>query len=80
MILTEDTVTRIPSVPVSAVDTTGCGDAYMGAILAGLASGLNLRDSAELASYVGAYAATGEGAQPSYGTPSMIQRLFDATS
>ncbi|MDO4610523.1 ribokinase [Corynebacterium sp.] len=50
------------------VDTTGCGDAYMGTLLAGLASGLTLTESAELASAVSAYAATGAGAQASYGT------------
>ena len=42
---------------VQARDTTGCGDSFMGTILAGLSSGMTLMDSAQLASYVSAYAA-----------------------
>ncbi|MEP7160562.1 MAG: ribokinase, partial [Dermatophilaceae bacterium] len=62
------TVSRIRAVPITAVDTTGCGDAYMGALLAGLASGVALRDAAVLGSVVSALAATREGAQASYPT------------
>lgn len=69
-------VTFIDAVPVEAVDTTGCGDAYMGAVLAGLASGLTLCDSARLASCVAAYAAAGPGAQSSYGTPAQLRAFF----
>ena len=67
---------RIASVMVDAVDTTGCGDAFMGTILAGLAAGCSLPDSARLASYVSAYAATGLGAQASYGTAAQIRARF----
>lgn len=69
-------MTRIPAVHVDAVDTTGCGDAFMGTVLAGLASGLALHESARLASYVSAYAATGLGAQASYGTADQIRERF----
>jgi ribokinase len=72
----EEPIVSIRPVSVDAVDTTGCGDAYMGTILAGLASHLTLVESARLASYVSAYAATGHGAQASYGTTSQIQALF----
>ncbi|WP_448852031.1 ribokinase [Corynebacterium sp. 335C] len=58
--------------PADVADTTGCGDSYMGTLLAGLASGLTLAESAELASAVSAYAATGVGAQSSYGTAEQI--------
>ena len=44
----------------------------MGTILAGLAAGLSLEDSASLASCVSAYAATGYGAQASYGSAEQI--------
>lgn len=57
---------RIPPAPVRAVDTTGSGDAFIGALALGLARGDELQTSARLASRVGAFAATGEGAQPSY--------------
>lgn len=65
-------VRHIAPLSVKAVDTTGCGDAYMGAVLAGLASGYTLADAAAVASYVSAYAATGQGAQSSYGTAEEI--------
>ncbi|KAB8288804.1 sugar kinase [Bifidobacterium ramosum] len=69
-------ITRIAPVRVDAVDTTGCGDAFMGTVLAGLASGFALREAAQLASYVSAYAATGYGAQASYGTTAQIRTRF----
>ena len=61
-------VRRIPPAPVEAVDTTGSGDAFIGALALGLARGDDLASAARLASRVGAFAATGEGAQPSYPT------------
>lgn len=70
-------ITRIAPVSVQAVDTTGCGDSFMGTVLAGLASGLELHEAARLASVVSAYAATGHGAQASYGTPALICERFD---
>ena len=54
-----ETIERVDGVRVDAVDTTGCGDSYMGTVLAGLASDLSLADSARLAAYVAAYAACG---------------------
>ena len=61
-------VCRVPPAPVEAVDTTGSGDAFIGALALGLARGDDLATAARLASRVGAFAATGEGAQPSYPT------------
>ncbi|MFL0457913.1 ribokinase [Brachybacterium paraconglomeratum] len=61
-------VRRIPPAPVETVDTTGSGDAFIGALALGLARGDDLATAARLASRVGAFAATGEGAQPSYPT------------
>ncbi|MGG7453008.1 ribokinase [Plantibacter auratus] len=56
----------VPSPTVDAVDTTGCGDAFMGALALRLAAGDELVDAARFASTVGSYAATGAGAQASY--------------
>ncbi|MBT1179318.1 ribokinase [Bifidobacterium vespertilionis] len=64
---------HIDPVTVDAVDTTGCGDAFMGTVLAGLAAGFDLRDAVRLASAVSAYAATGQGAQASYGSADRIR-------
>ncbi len=68
--------TVIAPTPVDAVDTTGCGDSFTGALMSALAGGATLVDSASFASVVAAYAATGEGAQSSYGTLQQIAAYF----
>ena len=52
-----------PAVPV--VDTTAAGDAFVGALAAGLASGEDLFAAAEVAVVAGSLAVTRAGAQPS---------------
>ncbi len=59
-------VTLVDAPRVEAVDTTGCGDAFTGALLLGLASGRDLLESTRTACAVGAIAATAVGAQSSY--------------
>lgn len=61
-----DGTCHLPAPRVRAVDTTGAGDAFIGALAVGLARGESLRESAALAARVGAFAVTGHGAQPSY--------------
>ena len=56
----------VPAVPVEAVDTTGCGDAFTGALALRLAAGDALVDAARAAGAVAALAAGRAGAQPSY--------------
>ncbi|MDO5735837.1 MAG: ribokinase [Propionibacteriaceae bacterium] len=63
-----DSLTSVPSPTVLAVDTTGAGDAFVGALATRLALGWSLRDSAAFAARVGAFACTATGAQPSYPT------------
>ncbi|AKK10782.1 ribokinase [Corynebacterium uterequi] len=53
---------------VTAVDTTGCGDAFAGALVARLADGDGLVEASHYAARVGAFAATRAGAQASYPT------------
>ncbi|NJC23712.1 ribokinase [Arthrobacter pigmenti] len=60
-----------PSVPV--VDTTGAGDAFVGALAARLVMGDSLPDAVRVAVRVGAFAVGAEGAQPSY--PSLEDAL-----
>lgn len=57
---------HIPPVAVDAVDTTGAGDAFVGAIAAGLAEGLSLHAAGELAVAVAAQSVVSYGAQESY--------------
>ncbi len=63
----EDRITEIDSPAVDAVDTTGCGDAFTGALAHAIASGSSLIEAARLAARVGALAATRKGTQASYG-------------
>ncbi len=63
---------RVASPEVEVVDTTGCGDAFTGALIGRLAAGDELLAAVETAVRVGAYAATGRGAQPSYPTSQQL--------
>ncbi|MFC0673190.1 ribokinase [Brachybacterium hainanense] len=57
---------HVPAARVEAVDTTGAGDAFIGALAVELSRGKDLVEAARLACRVGAAAATSAGAQPSY--------------
>lgn len=63
----EESVT-VPSRRVEAVDSTGAGDAFTGALAARLLAGDDLVTSVRHAVRVGAYAVQHRGAQPSYPT------------
>lgn len=78
LVLDHGGVRALPALPVAAVDTTGCGDAFTGALLAALASGLVLTEGAALASAVAALAATRPGAQRSYPCAEAIRRFLAA--
>lgn len=68
----------IGAVRVDPVDTTGCGDAFMGAVALRLAAGDDLVDAARFAVGVGAYAATKPGAQASYPTTAELEAFLRA--
>ena len=59
-------MTLVPSPQVQAVDTTGAGDAFVGAFAYGLASGWHERDAARLGCAVAAESVTREGTQSSF--------------
>lgn len=61
-----DRVVEAAPIRVTAVDTTGCGDAFTAATAARLAAGASLPEAAEFAARAGALAATLPGAQSSY--------------
>ena len=61
-------LTPIPAAPTSVVDTTGCGDAFTGAVADSLARGEGLLAAARRAAVVASMAAAAEGAQDSYPT------------
>ncbi|MCG7286511.1 ribokinase [Cellulomonas sp. ACRRI] len=56
----------LPARTVDALDTTGAGDAFVGALAAGIADGLAVEQAAVLATRVAAASVTRLGAQPSY--------------
>ncbi|MHA7305758.1 ribokinase [Arthrobacter sp. TMN-49] len=61
-------VVRIAPTRVTAVDTTGAGDAFTGGVAARLAAGDTLVDAARYASVAAALAATKKGTQTAYPT------------
>jgi hypothetical protein len=63
---------RIATLPGQAVDTTGAGDAFTGAIAAGLAEGLRLPEAARLGVAAAAIYVAGHGAMPSMPTRSQV--------
>ncbi|MCO4273187.1 ribokinase [Pseudarthrobacter sp. HLT3-5] len=56
----------VPAPRVSAVDSSGAGDAFVGALSVRLAAGESLLDASAFAAKVGAFAVQGHGTQPSY--------------
>ncbi len=69
-------VTRIAPTAVKAVDTTGAGDAFTGAVAARLAAGDPLAAAARFASVTAALATTRKGTQAAYPDLGDIERLL----
>jgi ribokinase len=59
---------EIPAAPARAVDTTGAGDAFAGALAAGLVEGMPIAAALRFASVAAALSVEREGCQPSYPT------------
>ncbi|TFH56219.1 ribokinase [Glutamicibacter arilaitensis] len=66
-------IQQLPAVKVKAVDTTGAGDAFTGAVAARLANGDDLVQAAEFAGKFAALTVQAHGAQASY--PRSLQNL-----
>ena len=76
LILTATASERIPAFPVDAVDTTGAGDAFCGALATTLANGETLPSAIAFANAAGAAAVTVIGATPSMPTRSKVDLLM----
>ena len=63
---TYDRVIRIPAPSVDTLDTTGAGDAFVGAFVVGLASGLDEHDAVRLGNACAADSVTRPGTQSSF--------------
>src|SRR6185312_5492584 len=59
-------VERLPAIPVRAIDTTGAGDAFVGAFAVGLAAGLNERAAVRLGIACASDSVTRHGTQSSF--------------
>ncbi len=69
-------ISRIAPTKVNAVDTTGAGDAFTGAVAARLAAGETLAEAAAFASVAAALATTKKGTQAAYpGAEEVLERL-----
>src|SRR5215210_1567590 len=78
-ILATGELTRyFPALEVEVVDTTGAGDAFVGALASKLSEGAPLEESVPYAVLAGTFAVSREGAQGSLPTPDDIERLSDA--
>ena len=68
-------VTHVPAFVVDAIDSTGAGDAFNGALACALAEGVTIEAAVEMAIAAGALATTVRGAQPSMPARGEIDRL-----
>jgi ribokinase len=71
----DGSIVRIAAPVVSAVDTTGAGDAFVGTFAFGLASGMEPGDAVALGVKVASLTVTRKGAQSSYPTQTQIATL-----
>jgi ribokinase len=69
-------VTRVAAPPVSAMDTTGAGDAFVGGFAVGLAEGWPVVDAARLGCAFAADSVTRAGTQSSFATRAEAARLL----
>ena len=76
LILTATISERVSALSVDAVDTTGAGDAFCGALATALASGETLHTAIAFANAAGAAAVTVVGATPSMPTRAKVDLLM----
>jgi ribokinase len=65
LIVTQSAARRVPAIRMTAVDTTGAGDAFNSGLATALASGKSLESAVEFAAITGGLAVTKEGVIPS---------------
>lgn len=74
LVVSRSGIVEIAAPKVKAVDTTGAGDAFTGALAAALADGTALEPAARRAAKVAAISVTRSGAQPSYPSAEELRR------
>jgi ribokinase len=76
LILTPEFTTRVPTLPVNVIDTTGAGDAFNSGLAVALAEGKDIVSAAKFASCAGALACTRLGVIPSLAFRSDVDALY----
>lgn len=76
LVADEHGVDSIPAYRVEVVDTTGAGDAFVGATACELARGVPLRDAVRFATAMSAVAVQRKGAQSSYADRAEVERFM----
>ncbi len=71
-------VTRIEAIPKDAVDTTGAGDAFVGAFAYGIAAGMDELDAITLGTVCAAESVTRPGTQTSFPDPARARELLES--
>jgi ribokinase len=75
LVVRDGTTTHVPAIPVDAVDATGAGDAFCGALADGLARGRTLEDATTWAVRVAGISTTRWGAQSGMPTRAAAERF-----
>jgi ribokinase len=75
-VVSDDGVLRLPAPPVDAVDTTGAGDAFVGAFAAALAASDDVGQALRVALALASDSVTREGAQASYATRAHVAEVL----
>lgn len=79
-IVRQDRVDRLPAVEVEAVNSTGAGDAFVGAFAFGLAAGLDELSAVRLGVACASDSVTRQGTQSSYASKEQAQELIASIS
>jgi len=79
VIVTTEKTTHLPAPSVKVIDTTAAGDAFIGALTAGLIDGLAMEAAVADANIAGALAVTRNGAQPSLPTREKVETFKSRT-
>ena len=84
VVTTSGSIERVPAVPVKPLDTTGAGDAFVGAFAFGLAAGLDELAAVRLGIACSSDSVTRLGTQSSFasreGAATILQRVVDVVS
>lgn len=73
LLVDEERVLPVPSIPVQAVDTVGAGDCFTGCLAAGLCRGMEIEEALHFATAAASLSVQHSGAQPSFPSREQIE-------